>query len=120
VRVVRESVRQRVVIMAVATDRRVPGAVPGLAIGLTIALCATFGGPATGASMNPARSFAPALFASGTALAILPLYLLAPPAGAVLAALCYELLRDGTLDAQAAPADLEAALDREPGLSRRS
>lgn len=107
------------VITAVATDRRVPGAVPGLAIGLTVALCATFGGPATGASMNPARSFAPALFAGGAALAILPLYLLAPPVGAILAAWCYELLRDGTLHAQSAPADLEDAMRREPGLSRR-
>lgn len=106
------------VIMAVATDRRVPGTVPGLAIGLTVGLCALFGGPATGASMNPARSLAPALFAGGKPLMALPLYLLAPPVGAVLAAFSYELLRDGSLHAQAAPADLEAALDREPGLSR--
>lgn len=108
------------VIMAVATDRRVPGAVPGLAIGLTVALCALFGGPATGASMNPARSLAPALFSGGPALSVLWLYLLAPPVGAVLAALCYELLRDGMLHAQSAPADLDEALSLEPGLSRRS
>jgi MIP family channel proteins len=108
------------VIMAVATDQRVPGAVPGLAIGLTVALCALFGGPATGASMNPARSLAPALFAHGPALSTLPLYLLVPPVGAVLAALSYELLRDGTLHAQSAPADLDAAMEQEPGLSRRS
>lgn len=107
------------VIMAVATDRRVPGAVPGLAIGLTVALCALFGGPATGASMNPARSLGPALFAGGEALSALWLYLLAPPVGAVGAALGYELLRDGAVHAQSAPADLEAALAREPGLSRR-
>jgi glycerol uptake facilitator-like aquaporin len=98
------------VIMAVATDRRVPGAVPGLAIGLTVALCALFGGPATGASMNPARSLGPALFAGGAALSALPLYLLAPPAGAVLAAFCYELLRDGVRHAQSAPADLEESM----------
>jgi MIP family channel proteins len=108
------------VIMAVATDRRVPGAVPGLAIGLTVALCALFGGPATGASMNPARSLGPALFAGGAALTSLPLYLMAAPVGAVLAALCYELLRDGTVHAQSAPADLEDALRREPGLSRQA
>lgn len=108
------------VIMAVATDRRVPGAVPGLAIGLTVALCATFGGPATGASMNPARSLAPALFAGDAALSVLPLYLLAPPLGAALAALCYELLRDGALHAQGAPADLEEALEREPAPGARA
>jgi len=107
------------VIMAVATDRRVPGAVPGLAIGLTVAVCALLGGAATGASMNPARSLAPALFAGGRALSVLPVYLLAPPIGAVLAALGYELLRDGTLHAQSAPADLEEALERDSGLSRR-
>ena len=87
--------------------------------GLTVALCAIFGGPVTGASMNPARSLAPALLAGGSALRFLPLYLLAPPVGAALAALCYELLRDGAHHAQAAPADLEEALRREPGLSRR-
>jgi MIP family channel proteins len=106
------------VIMAVATDQRVPGAVPGLAIGLTVSFCAAFGGPVTGASMNPARSLAPALFAGGGALSALPLYLVAPPVGAILAALCYELLRDGALHARSAPADLEEALEREPGLSR--
>jgi MIP family channel proteins len=100
------------VIMAVATDRRVPGAVPGLAIGLTVAFCAMLAGPASGASMNPARSLAPALFAGGSALTSLPLYLLAPPVGAVLAARCYELLRDGARHAQSAPSDLEAALER--------
>jgi MIP family channel proteins len=94
------------VIMAVATDRRIPGSVPGPAIGLTVALCALCGGPATGASMNPARSLAPALFVGGEAWRSLPLYLLAPPAGAILAALCYELLRDGPEYAQPAPADL--------------
>lgn len=107
------------VITAVATDARVPGAVPGLAIGLTVALCAAFGGPLTGASMNPARSLGPALFAGGGALAQLPLYLIAPPLGAIAGALCYELLRDGHAHARSAPADLDEALDQEPGLSQR-
>lgn len=112
------------VIMAVATDKRVPGAVPGLAIGGTVALDALFGGPATGASMNPARSLAPALLARGEALAWLPIYLLVPVVGAALAVLCFEALRDGSEHAQGAPADLDArtldeALRREPGLSRQ-
>jgi MIP family channel proteins len=97
------------VIMAVATDRRAPGTVSGLAIGLTVALCAAFGGPATGASMNPARSLAPALFAGDPALSVLPLYLFAPLVGAILASLCYEALRDGAVHAQSAPADIEGA-----------
>src|SRR5215210_1475053 len=49
------------VIMAVATDVRAVGAAAAIAIGGTVALDALFGGPVTGASMNPARSFGPAL-----------------------------------------------------------
>src|SRR2546422_11244929 len=49
------------VIMAVATDRRAAGAAAAIAIGGTIGLDALFGGPLTGAPMNPARSFGPAL-----------------------------------------------------------
>jgi len=43
------------VIISVATDRRVNGAVPGLAIGLTVVFAVLVGGPVTGGSMNPAR-----------------------------------------------------------------
>jgi MIP family channel proteins len=53
------------VIMAVATDDRAVGEAAALAIGGTVLLDAMFGGPISGASMNPARSFGPAL-ASGT------------------------------------------------------
>lgn len=81
------------VIMAVATDPRVHAAVPPLAIGLTVITCVLFGGPITGASMNPARSFGPGLF-NPAALPHLWLYLLVPPAGAILAARTYEWLRD--------------------------
>ena len=49
------------VILSVATDTRAAGAPAAIAIGATIALDALFGGPLTGASMNPARSFGPAL-----------------------------------------------------------
>src|SRR5437588_3200074 len=49
------------VIMAVATDTRAVGAAAAIAIGGTIGLDALFGGPVTGASMNPARSLGPAL-----------------------------------------------------------
>jgi MIP family channel proteins len=94
------------VIMAVATDKRANSAVAGLAIGLTVAVCILFGAAITGASMNPARSLAPALFAGKRALIHLPIYLVGPPLGAILAALGYEALRDGQTHAQSAPADL--------------
>ena len=53
------------VIKAVATDTRAVGAAAAIAIGGVIRLDALFGGPVTGASMNLARSFWPALV-SGT------------------------------------------------------
>ncbi|MDP2710350.1 MAG: aquaporin [Solirubrobacteraceae bacterium] len=79
------------VIMAVATDTRAVGAAAAIAIGGTVGLDALFGGPVTGASMNPARSLAPALAA--WELADLWLYLTAPFLGATLGALAYQLVR---------------------------
>ncbi|MGN6586350.1 MAG: MIP/aquaporin family protein [Solirubrobacterales bacterium] len=79
------------VIMAVATDTRAVGAGAAIAIGGTVGLDALFGGPVTGASMNPARSLGPALV-SGE-LHDLWLYLIAPPLGAALGALAYQLVR---------------------------
>ncbi len=49
------------VITAVATDTRAVGELAAVAIGATVALDALWGGPVSGASMNPARSFGPAL-----------------------------------------------------------
>lgn len=94
------------VIMGVATDKRIGGPIPGLAVGLTVALAIMLGGAISGASMNPIRSLAPAVFAGGQALAVLPIYLIAPTVGAIAAAFTYEALRDGQHHAQSAPADL--------------
>jgi MIP family channel proteins len=79
------------VIMAVATDTRAVGAAAAIAIGGTVALDAIFGGPVTGASMNPARSFGPALAASEWH--DFWLYVLGPVVGASLGALAYQLVR---------------------------
>lgn len=79
------------VIMAVATDTRAVGAGAAIAIGGTVALDALFGGAVTGASMNPARSFGPAL-ASGQWQGWW-VYLAGPVVGAVLGALGYQLVR---------------------------
>jgi aquaporin NIP len=79
------------VIMAVATDTRAVGAGAAIAIGGTVALDALFGGGATGASMNPARSFGPALV-SGT-WSDFWIYVAGPVAGAVAGAVLYQLVR---------------------------
>ena len=79
------------VIVAVATDTRAVGAAAAIAIGGTVGLDALFGGPITGASMNPARSLGPAL-ASGTWTDFW-IYLVGPIGGASLGALAYQLVR---------------------------
>lgn len=79
------------VIMAVATDTRAVGAAAAIAIGGTVALDALFGGPVTGASMNPARSFGPALAAGEWQ--DFWLYIVGPIIGAALGALAYQLVR---------------------------
>lgn len=79
------------VITAVATDVRAVGQAAALAIGSTVLLAVMFAGPASGASMNPARSLGPALV-SGTWQSQW-IYLVGPPAGAVLGVLVYQAIR---------------------------
>jgi glycerol uptake facilitator-like aquaporin len=79
------------VIMAVATDTRAVGEAAAIAIGGTVGLDAMFGGPVSGASMNPARSLGPA--AIGGNLHALWLYMAAPLLGAALGALAYHFIR---------------------------
>ena len=79
------------VITAVATDTRAVGEAAAIAIGGTVGLDAMFGGPISGASMNPARSLGPALV-SGE-LHALWLYIAAPLLGAALGALAYQFVR---------------------------
>jgi MIP family channel proteins len=81
------------VIMAVATDVRAVGAAAAIAIGGTVAMDALMGGAVTGASMNPARSFGPAL-ATGQWHDFW-IYVLAPIAGAAAGAFAYQLVRGG-------------------------
>ncbi len=90
------------VIIAVATDTRAVGAAAAIAIGGTVALDALFGGPVTGASMNPARSFGPALAAGQWDQ--FWIYLAGPVAGAALGALAYQLLRGEPVPAGTSPA----------------
>ena len=71
------------VILCVSTGAKEKGITAGIAIGGVIALEALFGGPVSGASMNPARSLGPAL--AGGNFADLWIYFIGPAAGALLA-----------------------------------
>jgi len=79
------------VIMAVATDTRAVGEAAAIAIGGTVGLDAMFGGPVTGASMNPARSLGPAI--AGGDYAAVWVYIAAPLLGAAVSAAVYQFLR---------------------------
>ena len=75
------------VILSVAVGSKEKGIMAGAAIGATVGLEALFAGPISGASMNPARSLAPAL-ASGD-LTALWVYVVAPLVGAAVAVALY-------------------------------
>ncbi len=79
------------VILAVATDTRAVGEAAAIAIGGTIGLDAMFGGPISGASMNPMRSLGPALV--GGDLHALWIYLTAPVVGTAVGGLAYQFVR---------------------------
>jgi aquaporin Z len=66
--------------------------VAGLVIGLTLTLIHIFGISFTGTSVNPARSFGPALFVGGESLANVWVFLVAPLVGGVIAAVVYKIL----------------------------
>ena len=89
------------VIMAVATDTRAVGAAAAVAIGGTVALDALFGGPVTGASMNPARSFGPALVAGEWHE--FWLYVVGPVLGALIGAFVHWVVRAGETPGDQAP-----------------
>lgn len=90
------------VIMAVATDTRAVGEAAAIAVGGTVGLGALFGGPISGASMNPARSLGPALVSGD--LHALWIYLSAPLLGAAIGAGAYQLIRGS----EPSPADVAA------------
>lgn len=80
------------VILSVSTGAKEKGITAGIAVGSVIGLEAMFAGPICGASMNPARSLAPALV-SGT-LHQLWIYLTAPILGAISAPLLCHCIRE--------------------------
>lgn len=79
------------VILGITTEGRIEGGFAGLAIGATVTLASLAGGPVSGASMNPARSFGPAIVSGEWAS--LPLYFGAPLLGAWIAVRACRLVR---------------------------
>lgn len=75
-----------------ATSKWGNGTMAGLTIGCALILVHLVAIPITGTSVNPARSFGPAIFAGGMALNQLWLFIVAPLVGAVAAALVWRVL----------------------------
>jgi aquaporin Z len=94
------------VFVILAVTRRASNAtVAGLVIGLSLALVHVMGIPIDGTSVNPARSLASAIFAAGTALSQVWVFIIAPLAGgAISAALYVFLFPEGEEEAAVAPA----------------
>lgn len=77
------------VVILGSTQKSAPGMLAGLAIGLTLTVIHIVGIQVTGVSVNPARSFGPAIIVGGTAISQLWLFLIAPLIGAALAGLLF-------------------------------
>jgi aquaporin Z len=73
-----------------ATDERAPAGFAGIPIGLILTTIILAGIPVTNGSFNPARSVGPAVLVGGWALQQLWLFIVAPMAGGVIAALLYK------------------------------
>lgn len=77
------------------------GAVAGLVIGLTLTLVHILGIPFTGTSVNPARSFGPALIAGGEPLSQVWVFIVAPLVGAAIAAIVYKFITSDSAEKNA-------------------
>jgi MIP family channel proteins len=93
------------VIMSVATDTRAVGAPAALAIAAVVGVSAIAFGPITGASLNTARSFGPALVAGQWQS--FWIYIVGPLLGAPIGALTYQLIRGGRPHTRSAPPTAE-------------
>jgi aquaporin Z len=82
-----------VLVILLVTEKVANSTMAGAAIGFALTLVHIVGIPLTGTSVNPARSFGPALFVGGDALAQVWLFILAPLVGAVLAWAIWKFIR---------------------------
>ena len=78
-----------------STTAKAPAAVAGLAIGLALVAIHLIGIPITGTSVNPARSFGPALLVGGQAMAQLWVFILMPLAAGLAAGIVHRVLISG-------------------------
>lgn len=85
------------VVILGSTHKAAPAAFAGLAIGLTLVVIHIIGIQVTGVSVNPARSFGPAIIVGGHAISQLWLFFVAPFIGAALAGLMF---RGGLLESE--------------------
>jgi aquaporin Z len=98
-----------VFICLAVTDRLALAGFDGLSIGVALAVANLVGIPLTGASVNPARSLGPAIFAGPAALSQLWLFLIAPLIGGALAAVVHHLTHP------TAPSEAEGPAEAAPG-----
>ena len=80
-----------VVVILGVTGEKAHGPFAGVAIGITLAVIHIVGIQVTGVSVNPARSFGPAVLAGGTAIGQLWLFIVAPLVGAAIGGLLFRL-----------------------------
>ena len=80
-----------VIVILGSTSAAAPAGFAGLAIGITLAVIHIVGIQGTGVSVNPARSFGPAVLVGGQAIAQLWLFIVAPLVGALIGGALYRL-----------------------------
>lgn len=88
-----------VLVILTATGQKGDPHLAGIIIGLTLITLILVGGPTTGTSLNPARSFGPAILMGGEALSQLWLYTLAPLLGGILASVVAKYVLDTEIGA---------------------
>jgi aquaporin Z len=87
-----------VLVVLFATHKAAIQGAAGVAIGFALVVVHLIGIPLTGTSVNPARALGPALVLGGTALSQVWLFVVAPLAGAVVAAIIHMVLADLSKD----------------------
>ncbi len=104
-----------VLVIIAVTSKMSNAVVAGVVIGLTLALIHILGIALTGTSVNPARSLLPAIFARGTALRQVWIFIVGPLIGGALAAVVYSFLEvpEEKKPHKSAPRETETEVDIE-------